>query len=404
MTYRVEHTCSQCGGPIEFNETDHLIQCHYCGVKSFLAAEKYHFIMPSRQGEAHILAPYLRFRGTEYYCDPKGVGHRIVDFTQLGLPMKSLPGSLGVRPQALKLRFASKEQGRFLKNYLTLPDALARAEKAVRKIRPREIIYRAYIGETISRVYLPLAIHGGKLFDAVSRELIGNLPGAHDIFAPAYDPEANWQPEFIATVCPQCGWNLNGEADSIALSCSGCDTLWEIRGRQLIQVDFKVLSGGDNACLFLPFWKMEPVFAGIEMETYGQFLKITNQPVVIKPEWERRKLFFWTPAFKVRPQVYLRLTKQLTVSQKEFDPQTTLPRKHHPVTMPVAEAIESLKVVLASATCNKKNVLPLLNEISCKVQRFTLVYLPFTIGPHDLIQEDFKININKKVLEYGRYL
>ncbi len=404
MSFRVEHSCPQCGAPIEFSETDHLIQCNYCSVKSFLAAEEYHFVITSKLGGEHILAPYLRFRGTEYYCDTKGVGHRIVDFTQLGLSMKSLPDSLGVRPQALKLKFAGKDDGRFLKNFLTLPEALSKAEKAVRDIRPLDIVHRAYIGDTVSRVYLPLAIQDGKLFDAVSSQMIGNLPKDRDIFEPAYDSDANWQPEFIATICPQCGWDLDGESDSIALSCSNCDTLWKIKDGQLIGLDYQVMSGGEKDCLYLPFWKMEPEFSGIEMDSYAQFLKITNQPVLIRPEWENRKLFFWTPAFKVRPKIYLRLTKQLTVSQKEFEPEMTLPKKHHPVTMPVAEAIQSLKTVLASATCNKRNVLPILADISCTVRNFSLVYLPFSVGHHDLIQEQFKININNKVLKYGRYL
>jgi hypothetical protein len=373
-------------------------------VKSFLAADEYHYVMPHKLGDAHLLVPYLRFRGTEYYCDTKDVGYRLVDFTQLGLPMKSLPASLGVRPQALKLKFADKGQGRFLKNFVTLQEALIRAENTLQEIKPRKIVHWSYIGETISRVYLPLTIQDGKLFDAVSAELIGNLPADRDIFEPAYDQEAHWQPELIATICPQCGWNLNGEPDSIALSCSSCNTLWVIRAGRLTSLDFLVMSGGENGALYLPFWKIDPQFSGIDMDSYGQFLKITNQPVVIRPEWDKRKLYIWTPAFKVRPKTYLRLAKQLTVSQKEFDPAESLPKNLYPVTMPADEAIESLKIVLASVTCNKKNVLPILADISCSVRGYTLVYLPFSVGFHELIQQQLKININNEVLRYGRYL
>lgn len=360
--------------------------------------------MPAKLEGEQVLAPYLRFRGTEYYCDKKEVGYRIVDFTQLGLPMKSLPQSLGVRPQALKLKFADKGQGRFLKNFLTLPQAVAQTRKTFGALRPLDIVHRAYIGETVSRVYLPLTIQEGQLFDAVSGEMIGKLPGDRDIFAPAYDIEANWQPHFIPAVCPRCGWNLDGETDAIALSCSACETLWEIRDGKISGLDYQVMPGGQKACLYLPFWKMAPEFAGIEMVSYAQFLRLTNQPVVVRSEWEKRKLFFWTPAFKVRPKTYLRLAKQLTVSQKEFEPQLILPKRLHPVTLPVAEAIESLKIVLASATCNKKNILPILADISCKVHKCNLVYLPFSVGHHELMQEQLKIHINNKVLEFSRYL
>ena len=32
---------------------------------------------------------------------------------------------------------------------------------------------------------------------------------------------------FLATLCPKCGWTLNGQRDSVVLTCSNCETAWE---------------------------------------------------------------------------------------------------------------------------------------------------------------------------------
>ena len=404
MDYRVEHNCPQCDAPIEFSDKDRFLKCPFCGVKSFLAADEYHFVMPSQREGELVFAPYLRLQGMEYLCDRVKVVDRLVDCTRSGVPMKELPLSLGVRPQALKLMFARGKQGRFLRNFLSTSDALELTQSRMGKIRPEEVIHRAYIGETFSRIYLPLQIRKGQLFDAVSGGLIGNLPGDRDIFEPVYETSYNWQPEFIATICPECGWDLDGESDAIALCCKNCQTIWEKEGGRFSQIDFHIMASGKKDSLYLPFWKMEPEFSGIDLNSYGAFLKITNQPRVILPEWHNKELSFWTPAFKIRPKTYLRLSKQLTVLQKEVASEQTLDYTLYPVTLPAGEAAESIKIILVKAACNTKDIMPKLPNISCRVRKFTLVYLPFSKGPQDLIQEELKININKRILTYGRYL
>ncbi|MBW1860690.1 MAG: hypothetical protein JRI70_11745, partial [Deltaproteobacteria bacterium] len=52
----------------------------------------------------------------------------------------------------------------------------------------------------------------------------------------------------------------------------------------------------------------------------------------------------------------------------------------------------------------KKKTFPLLPEIDFAVKDSTLVYLPFEDKGHDFVQQQMRLSINKKALEYGRHL
>ncbi|MFO7736992.1 MAG: hypothetical protein R6V46_00825, partial [Desulfatiglandaceae bacterium] len=82
-----------------------------------------------------------------------------------------------------------------------------------------------------------------------------------------------------------------------------------------------------------------------------------------------------------------------------------IPKKNlYPVTLPQSEAVQSLKMILAGATLNKKDVLPHLPNVSFDIMDSTLVYLPFTDTGHEMIQQQMRTSINKNSLEFGRRL
>lgn len=242
MGFTVEQECPQCGAPIELEETDHLIRCPYCNVKNFLYARDYfRFLLPHKASDKDILyAPYMRFKGKVYFCRGTSIGHRILDITHQGAAFKQLPASLGLRPQVMKMKFVSPAvAGSFLKCSIGLTDVLTKAGKHPSLLGPGKLIHRAYIGEALSLIYLPLFVRDGKVFDAVTNRSIAKLPQGEDIFGPAIDDKPRWQITFMATICPQCGWNLDGERDSVVLTCSNCDTVWEASKGKFIKVGFR---------------------------------------------------------------------------------------------------------------------------------------------------------------------
>ncbi len=405
MGFTVEQECPQCGAPIGLEETDHLLQCPYCQVKSFLFAPDYfRLVLPHKAPDKEIIyAPYLRFKGNTYACQGQTIGHRIVDITHLGTPVKGLPISLGLRPQAMKMRFVTQDTaGSFLRCSLGVDDVLARAGK--RTSGSGRLFHRAYIGETVSLIYLPLFVHKETLFDAIINRPIVKLTQGEDILGSA-DNHPRWRLTFMSTLCPQCGWNLEGERDSVVLTCNNCNTAWEASEGRFVRVGFGVVPGQGEKTMYLPFWKIAARADGIGINSFADFIRLTNQPRVVQKDWENQDMSYWCPAFKIRPKIFLRLLSQLTISQKDFKTKETIPKQDlYPVTMPQSEAAQSMKLTLANSALTKRNTFPLLPQVNFAIKNSTLVYLPFTDKGHDMVQQDMRVSINKRALEYGRYL
>ena len=408
MGFTVEQDCPQCGAPVELDETDHLMKCPYCHVNNFLYSRDYfRYVLPHKAPNKEIIyAPYLRFKGNIYFCKGFTVGHRVVDITHVGLSFKGLPGSLGFRPQAMKMRFVTTDtQGSFLKFSLKAAEILSRAGKLSSGSSAQEILHRAYIGETLSLIYLPLYVESNALFDAILNRRIAQLSEDEETLDDAVVKNPRWKLTFMATLCPQCGWNLEGERDSVVLTCSNCETVWEALKGRFSRINFFEVPGQSKDTQYLPFWKISARAKGVDIASFADFIRVTNQPRVIGKDWEDDDMNYWCPAFKIRPKIFLNLSKQFTVSQKHFQAEEVIPKKNvYPVTLPSSEAIQSLKVILASSTLYKKRVFPHLPRVKFNIKGSTLVYLPFRETGQEMIQEQMQISINKNTLEFGRYL
>ena len=408
MAFLVKQECPQCGGPVELEETDHILQCPYCDVKSFLFSnEPFRFVLPHNTKNQKILyVPYLRFRGVCYACQARSVKYRILDITRLALPLKRFPVSLGLRPQAMKMRFLSyATEGSFLKCFLNTSEMLANAEKQFLAAIREDIFHKAYVGEAVNLIYLPLFLQEGALFDAITQRPVARLPRDREKFSSITENVPPWQLTFLATLCPRCGWNMEGEKDSVVLTCPNCQTAWEAERGKFVSVDFFSVLSDDPDLTYLPFWKMSVRTEGINIDTFADFITITNQPKVVQKSWHQKDMAFWAPAFKIRPKLFLFISRCLTLASEDFEGQETLPDQlRHPVTLPVAEAIQAIKVTLADATVNKKDIVPRLPDISTSVKGATLVYLPFRKTGHEMIEIQTGLAINRKSLEFGRYL
>jgi hypothetical protein len=409
MGFTVEQECPQCGAPIELDEMDHLLQCPYCDVKSYLFTPNYfRYVLPEKSPERDIIyAPYLRFRGSVYFCKGYTIGHRIVDITHTGLKLNKIPVSLGLRPQALKMKFVSPDiKGSFLKFSLKAADILAKAGKLSSGTGGAKILHKAFIGETMSLIYLPMYLEGDRLFDGILNRPIANLTrGGQDNLQAAIVKNPRWQIKFIPTLCPQCGWNLEGERDSVVLTCNNCHTAWEAQKGKFDPLELSTVPGLSEKSVYLPFWKIYARTEGVTIDTFSDFIRLTNQPRVVNNEMEKNEMSYWCPAFKIRPKLFLNLSRQFTISQRSFQEEETIPEKNiHPVTLPLSEAFQALKIILASSSINKKNVFPYLPGINFKIKYSKLVFLPFTETGHDMIQQDMRISVNKRSLEFGSKL
>ncbi|MCF6289558.1 MAG: hypothetical protein L3J03_00925 [Desulfobacterales bacterium] len=407
MPYRLEQECPQCSAPLEIEDTDRLISCSFCGVSSYLAnPEKCRLVLPARDaGKTNLHVPYLHFKGAVYGCDQQSVKFRLADTTRLAISLPLVPSSLGVRPQAMKMRYYSPAQGSVLiKNTLTWKKVLATMVPP--PIPRKKCLHQVAIGEALNVIYLPLTLKDTTLYDAILDRPLGTVARGWDAIGPQVQSRAGWQPRFLASLCPHCGWNLHGARDSVVLFCDHCNSAWTAGNNRLTRVPFVVQASNKNS-LYLPFWQILATAPGpVAIDSFADFIRITNQPLVVRPGWKKQPMRFYAPAFKIRPKSFLRLATRATVSQTRF----TLTGADmadidlHPVTLPGSEAIQALKIILANSALTRKNIFPFLPEIRFSVQQAQLALLPFSASSHEFIQEQSGITVNRNSLRFGRGL
>jgi hypothetical protein len=156
---------------------------------------------------------------------------------------------------------------------------------------------------------------------------------------------------------------------------------------------------------YLPFWKMTVTTSGLPMKTFADFLKLARQPRVIFDEWEDEPMSFWSPAFKIRPKLFLHLLRNTTIAQPSYSNSDPLGRKRlFPATLPSSEAAQTFKLTLAASSIKKSDIFPLLPRVRFKVEKLTLAYLAFMDNGHEMVQPCSQLTINKNALNFGRYL
>ncbi len=389
-------------------ETDRLFACEYCRVKSYLWTKdffRYTFTHENIKGKPLIFLPYWRFKGGLFSCVHDGIRHRIVDISHKAVRAGAFPQSLGLRSQTLRMCFLTPEmEGRFLKPTVSRKELRDLAEKRFSALLPGPVFGQSVIGETMSQVYAPFYVED-RVYDAIlnrpvsSSGLKGSDPGNLSFAEP------DWRIRFLPALCPECGWDLEGDRDSLCLICRNCQSVWTAGKGGFSKTAFGCIPKDGEEKDYLPFYRINAEVSGIQLDSYADMVRIGNLPKVVQPYWEERKFRFWVPAFKVRPKDLLRLSLNLTLHQPSKSLTRSLPPgKAYPVTLPVNEASRFLKIILAGFMKPRKRLFPELDKINIKTARYVLSYIPFAERGNELAQPDYRLRINKKVLFYARHL
>ncbi len=212
---------------------------------------------------------------------------------------------------------------------------------------------------------------------------------------------------FLPTLCPECGWNTLAERDSCVLLCNTCNSAWETGGQGLKRVGFRTAlstkAAEGSVRQYLPFWRLKVELEGLKLDCYADVVRLGNLPRVIQPGWEEPPLFFWTPAFRVAPAVYRRMSKQFTIANFSGEFDDRLPSAPiQSINLTAEDALDSLTTIIADLAINKRKVLPLLPGIKIALREALLVFFPVTETDHEYIQPDIKCSFLKNALEQGK--
>lgn len=415
MDLNIAQSCPSCGATLTVHEDDRLIRCSYCDSNNYrIGNSSARYLLPQlgrQQIEPRDLLyiPYLRFRGAIFYVRGLEVEHKIVDTSCLGIHAKGLNPSLGMRPQAIPLQpVVSAVEGNFVRQSIATKEAFIQAAKIpdlFRKESKSTVYHRAFIGETVSCIYLPCYRQDDRLVDGVDDRDLGDFAYFANQLKQSSKAKLSWEPAFINTECPSCGGTLEGESDSIVLQCNNCEKLWQEKNTVFVPVQSEVIGDDESGVQHLPFWKLRIKSEKGELNNYRDFLKFTNQPIFIKGTDAASDLILYIPAFKLRPKSFLQVATQVSLSQFRLEKgRERRAKRQHPVTLPWTEAFQGVKSIIAACTVAREKRLPLLSKMKIHLIDQALTYLPFDSQGHDMIEKSTRAVIQTAAMRYGRFL
>jgi predicted RNA-binding Zn-ribbon protein involved in translation (DUF1610 family) len=404
--FTIEQQCPQCGAPVALEESDRFFSCSHCRVRLYIAGESAlrYYLPPAKEaGDDILFVPYWHLRGADFTLRAGDVKCRALDATSRAAGPEQLPLTLGVRAQAMSLRYAvDGVEGRFLQPERayeeTVPQMVRRSRGVEVKKNAEGVVFHSFLASRASLVYAPVTVRGDRIFDGVLNRPQCRRPESVSPELGDEDDTSAWEVKFLAALCPNCGWDLPGERKGVVFLCRHCHRAWRLHGAGLEQVPFEVVAESGEA-VYLPFWRMEARVAGLALSSFADLARLANLPLVFRDEWEESGLFFWAPAFQTRPRLFLRLSRQLTSVPPGEEGEGRVPEgEAFPVTLDLPEAFEGVKLTLASLAVSQRKVFPLLPSVKVELLGAKVVYLPFAVQGGDFVQTQMKFGIRRNAL------
>lgn len=403
-SWTIDHACPQCGAPIVLEETDRLLSCAFCRTRLVIFADGAghfrHYIPPPAAGDADwLFVPYWRLRGQAYTFEPLQIGYRYVDTNVRAVDAPHLPLSLGLRPQAMKVKFVTPDApGRFVRPQRRLYDAIPQSDPAAFGAHRN-----LFVGETASLIFTPLLLKNGRLHDPFQRK---PLAGAEELDGQEAQPATTVQGQvrFLPALCPLCGWDLAGDRNALVLPCFHCRTTWLVSEGVLKQIPTASLKASAPSLLYLPFWRLRVSVEGLPAGSVADLIRLANLPRVARPGDDARPLHFWTPAFKIHPALFLRWSRQMTIFQPEEAWEEGPPTNGelHAATLPPQEGVEAVTAILGAVMTDKRAFQKALEELRISETETLLVYHPFSVGTRELTHTGMGVVMERNALTYGK--
>jgi hypothetical protein len=123
--------------------------------------------------------------------------------------------------------------------------------------------------------------------------------------------------------------------------------------------------------------------------------------------WDRQPCRVLVPGFKLEPRSFIRLARVFTLAPLDVPEKPRLfgePFTAESVRLPLSEAAQALRVVLAEFLSRRSGGLGELLGLSPRVKRARLVYLPFQAQGQEWVEEETGTAIPASALELGARL
>lgn len=448
--YQLEHQCPQCGAPVELEESDRVFDCPYCRTRLYIHFPElgsYYFPPRFDPGNESFFVPFWRFKGARHVVKGARVQSSLMDLTRTAVP--SCPDfgyTIGFRTHTITMRFVDPRMlGRFMPIELgrkQLIESLAgspapsvprgasgttrhsrqtmvwggisrgRNPRPGRRAREMEFDERWYrpsgrtgrpifVGEIVSLIYSPFYLDGGRLYDGITGQQVTMVEKPRELHDRLVD-EPVVGTEFLPMICPECGWDLEGESDDLVLACANCRTMWctDRQGLTRVECLCAVSSEDRPPDLFLPFWRIATAGRGASAGARAGFAAPAEMPRGIGAD-DGHSSPFWAPAFKVQPSRYIQYARFATLGGGDLPlAREWVEGRRYAVTLPAAEAIETAPVVLGTSRTDHPAAVML--DRATSPGPAELVFVPFYRTGHEYHQPVWGFTVHKNLLKWGR--
>ena len=405
------------------------------------------------QPEHVFYVPYWRLRGLFFCARNMQIENKMFDNSILASPVPHMTYSLGVRCQTLTLRPVDPEmKGSFFRPKISRREVIHKIENMVNvskkiqnnldtvseeppsilppwallkkrelsvnifKIKNHNVSFspmntnttfsqknkpthiagnrqsdhlKEFIGETISMIYFPVYIKKNQLYDGVLKNPISSHPVTGEDLKPLIQDKLNWKLDSIPLNCPECGWELPAQRDSILFPCKYCSTSWLLYRDQFRKCKMGIAETKKECSIYMPFWKMVVQIKGLIEKTYKDQIKRNFRIQLDTTENDLTETIFWSPAFKLVPETFIQAAKNVSTHNPKLKYKKDYSENHlFPVTLQATEALESIRLIIAQLAENKGNVFLHLPKLQIHPKQAMIVYLPFKMRGVELIQED----------------
>ncbi|NOY44867.1 MAG: hypothetical protein GXP50_05380, partial [Deltaproteobacteria bacterium] len=389
------------------------VRCSFCRTALYVRAAGplvYHWpLMDPPPGLVWL--PYWRFRGLWYRVRERSTEGILLDSTVNARRGVREGSGLGIRPQVVPFRMGVPEAGRVLWPDLSLGDAVAVSEARVEGLSAGPAPVRRLVGEVAAVLWAPFALerageHWGltALFPDGPSGLL-DRPEALGLRKGLDEPPREWRPRFLALRCPECGDDLPTVAHAVGFWCGRCGRGWWPRGTGLAPLPFTVREVRSSEARYLPFWELEISARGLPFRSRAGLVRWAV------PYWrtsagdDGRPAVVRIPAFKAHPRLFLRIGRNLTLADLPAGEHDRLPPaavEVEPARLPLGEAAQSLKPVLAELVGTQYRKRHAVLTARLRVRRAGLVLLPFQRQGGEWVEEATGAAVPAAALERGR--
>ncbi len=252
---------------------------------------------------------------------------------------------------------------------------------------------KEFIGETVSMIYFPIYLKNGHLYDGVLKNSLSSHLITENDLQPLIENEMHWKLDSIPLNCPECGWELPGERDSLFFYCQYCSKGWLIYKDQFRQCSVGIVDSDNEISIYMPFWKMIVEARGLIEKKYTDQIKRNFRIQSDATKQDSTITTFWSPAFKLTPDAFINTARNVSTQDPKLKYKEEI-SKHplFPVTLPASEALESIRIIIAQLAENKENVFHFLPNLQISPKQAMVVYLPFKMRGMELIQQDMHLS------------